>query len=109
MAKQGRQLETMAINELDLRRKRLEEYQIKARFALAESYDRATKAQLDAEIAKQTGAVPDEVDKQTEVTGDDPAETKQVVDEKSQVDSESEAESDEAAGSSSFKQQLLGR
>jgi hypothetical protein len=109
MAKQGRQLETMAINELDLRRKRLEEYQIKARFALAESYDRATKAQLDAEIAKQTGAVPDEVDKQTEVAGDDPAETKQVVDEKSQVDSESEAESDEAAGSSSFKQQLLGR
>ena len=46
-------LETMAINELDRRRKRLEEYQIKARFALAESYDRATKAQLDAEIAEQ--------------------------------------------------------
>ena len=107
MAKQGRQLETMAINELDLRRKRLEEYQIKARFALAESYDRATKAQLDAEIAKQTAAVPDEVDKQTEVAGEDPAETKEVVEEKSQVDSE--AESDEAAGSSSFKQQLLGR
>jgi len=53
MAKQGRVLETMAINELDQRRKRLEEYQIKARFALAESYDRATKAQLDEEIEKQ--------------------------------------------------------
>ncbi len=53
MAKQGRLLETMAINELDSRRKRLEDYQIKARFALAESYDRATKAQLDAEITKQ--------------------------------------------------------
>lgn len=53
MAKQGRMLETMAINELDRRRKRLEEYQIKARFALAESYDRATQAQLDAEIARQ--------------------------------------------------------
>jgi len=53
MAKQGRTLETMAINELDLRRKRLEEYQIKARFALAESYDRATKAQTDAEIEKK--------------------------------------------------------
>jgi predicted negative regulator of RcsB-dependent stress response len=53
MAKQGRIIETMAINELDRRRKRLEEYQIKARFALAESYDRATKAQLDAEIEKQ--------------------------------------------------------
>ena len=53
MAKQGRVLETMAINELDRRRKRLEEYQIKARFALAESYDRATKAQLDEEISEQ--------------------------------------------------------
>ena len=51
--------------------------------------------------------MPDEVDKQTEVAGEDPAETKEVVEEKSQVDSE--AESDEAAGSSSFKQQLLGR
>jgi hypothetical protein len=107
MAKQGRLLETMAINELDLRRKRLEEYQIKARFALAESYDRATKAQIDAEIAKQTGGVPDKADKQTDVTGETPAETKEVVEEKSPVDSE--AESDEAAGSSSFKQQLLGR
>jgi lipopolysaccharide biosynthesis regulator YciM len=45
MARQGRVLEQMAINELDRRRKRLEEYQIKARFALAESYDRATKQQ----------------------------------------------------------------
>lgn len=53
MAKQGRLLETVAINELDRRRKRLEEYQIKARFALAESYDRATKSQLDAEIEQQ--------------------------------------------------------
>ena len=47
MARQGRVLEQMAINELDKRRKRLEEYQIKARFALAESYDRATKVQED--------------------------------------------------------------
>lgn len=45
MARQGRVLEQMAINELEQRRNRLEEYQIKARFALAESYDRATKAQ----------------------------------------------------------------
>ena len=56
MAKQGRLLETMAINELDLRRKRLEEYQIKARFALAESYDRATKSSIDEEIKKQRDA-----------------------------------------------------
>ncbi len=59
MAKQGRLLETMAISELDKRRKRLEDYQIKARFALAESYDRATKAQLDAQIAKQRQAQRD--------------------------------------------------
>ena len=50
MARQGRMLETLAINELDRRRKRLEEYQVKARFALAESYDRATKAQEKREI-----------------------------------------------------------
>jgi hypothetical protein len=56
MAKQGRLLETMAINELDQRRKRLEDYQIKARFALAESYDRATKAESDAEIEAQRKA-----------------------------------------------------
>lgn len=47
MARQGRMLETMAVNELDKRRARLEEYQVKARFALAESYDRATKKQQD--------------------------------------------------------------
>lgn len=59
MARQGRVLEKMAINELDKRRKRLEEYQIKARFALAESYDRATKEQekklLDQAVQATTG------------------------------------------------------
>lgn len=45
MARQGHLLETMAVNELTARRERLEEFQIKARFALADSYDRATKAQ----------------------------------------------------------------
>jgi hypothetical protein len=43
MARQGHMIEVMAINELELRRQRLEEYQVKARFAMAESYDRATK------------------------------------------------------------------
>ena len=52
-ARQGKLLENLAINELDLRRKRLEDYQIKARFALAESYDRATKATYDAQIEEQ--------------------------------------------------------
>jgi len=45
MARQGQMLESMAVNELSKRRDRLEEFQIKARFALADSYDRASKAQ----------------------------------------------------------------
>jgi hypothetical protein len=45
MARQGSILEAMAIQELEQRRTRLEEYQVQARFALAESYDRATKHQ----------------------------------------------------------------
>lgn len=44
--RQGRFMETMALAELDRRRGRLEEYQVKARFAMAESYDRAVKAQM---------------------------------------------------------------
>ncbi|MBT8120875.1 MAG: hypothetical protein KJN89_14260 [Gammaproteobacteria bacterium] len=107
MAKQGRLLETMAINELDRRRKRLEEYQIKARFALAESYDRATKAQLDEEIARQTGAAL-EADKQTDVIEEKAAEVEQAVEENPQDDPA--AESDDSADSkSSFKQKLLAR
>ncbi|MDH5354346.1 MAG: hypothetical protein OEY09_07880 [Gammaproteobacteria bacterium] len=53
MAKQGRFLETMAENELDRRRKRLEDYQIKARFALAENYDRVSGADQDKLIEEQ--------------------------------------------------------
>jgi hypothetical protein len=45
MGRQGSILEAMAIQELEQRRARLEEYQIQARFALAESYDRANKSQ----------------------------------------------------------------
>jgi len=45
MARQGRQLELVAINELMARRGRLENYRDKARFALADSYDRATQSQ----------------------------------------------------------------
>ena len=50
MARQGRMLENMAINDLDERRQKLSAYQIKARFALAESYDRATKIQQEQEV-----------------------------------------------------------
>ena len=45
MSLQGHMLEVMAVNELTKRRDRLEAVQIKARFAMADSYDRATKAQ----------------------------------------------------------------
>jgi len=45
MARQGHILEEMAVNELSSRRERLAEYQIKARFALADSYDRAARAE----------------------------------------------------------------
>ena len=53
MARQGHMIEVMAINELEQRRQRLEEYQVKARFAMAESYDRATKAQQEGQIEKE--------------------------------------------------------
>jgi tetratricopeptide (TPR) repeat protein len=45
MARQGHLLEVVAIRELVARRDRLENYRDKARFALADSYDRATQAQ----------------------------------------------------------------
>lgn len=53
MARQGRMMETMAINELEKRRQKLEDYQVKARFALAESYDRATKKQQQQELEQK--------------------------------------------------------
>ena len=46
MARQGHMLETMAVNALSARRERLAEFQIKARFGMADSYDRATRAQI---------------------------------------------------------------
>jgi len=44
MARQGDMLETMAVNELGARRERLAEFQTKARFTMADSYDRAIRA-----------------------------------------------------------------
>ncbi|MCK4708676.1 MAG: hypothetical protein KAU21_08670, partial [Gammaproteobacteria bacterium] len=64
---------TMAINELDSRRKRLEEYQIKARFALAESYDRAMKAEIDDEIKRQLKIQEALKESQTKTTAEDDA------------------------------------
>jgi predicted negative regulator of RcsB-dependent stress response len=46
-ARQGQLIETVAIDELKARGKRLEIYQTQARYAVADSYDRATKAQAE--------------------------------------------------------------
>jgi tetratricopeptide repeat protein len=52
MAHQGDSLETMAVNELTKRRERLEQFRITARFAVADSYDRASKAQTEKSVGK---------------------------------------------------------
>ena len=52
MARQGHLLEVVAIDELIARRDHLENYGDKARFALADSYDRATQAQARLEEAQ---------------------------------------------------------
>jgi predicted negative regulator of RcsB-dependent stress response len=49
MARQGRVLEKVAIEELSARRSQLEKFGDNARFALADSYDRATQAQAKTE------------------------------------------------------------
>jgi len=49
MARQGHVLEVSAVEELVARRGRLESYRDKARFALADSYDRATQSQARTE------------------------------------------------------------
>jgi len=49
MARQGYLLELVAVEELIARRSRLENYGDKARFALADSYDRATQSQAKIE------------------------------------------------------------
>jgi hypothetical protein len=60
MARQGRVLELVAIDELVARRDRLEQYRDQARFALADSYDRATRDRVAAETAalQQAGGTP---------------------------------------------------
>ncbi|HHP7235778.1 MAG TPA: tetratricopeptide repeat protein [Desulfobacterales bacterium] len=52
MARQGHLLETMAVTELTRRRERLSEFQIKARFAMADSYDRAVREQTRERVAE---------------------------------------------------------
>lgn len=52
MARQGDVLETMAVTELTGRRERLEQSRITARFAIADSYDRAAKAQTEERVGQ---------------------------------------------------------
>lgn len=62
MARQGHLIETVAINELQGRRERLDGYQSQARFAVADSYDRATRQAADVPPGDKAagGAVPGE-------------------------------------------------
>ena len=48
MTQQGHMIETVAINQLEARRKRLVAQQTEARYGVAASYDRATRAQSGA-------------------------------------------------------------
>ena len=48
MSRQGNVLERVAIAELEVRQQRLEDYQVRARYAMADSYDRATATQQQA-------------------------------------------------------------
>ena len=49
MARQGHMIETVAINQLKSRRERLVDQQIQARYAVADSYDRAARLQSGGE------------------------------------------------------------
>ena len=49
MARQGHMIETVAINQLEARRKRLVAQQTEARYGVADSYDRAARAQSGGE------------------------------------------------------------
>ena len=44
MARQGQMIETVAINQLEARRERLVAQQNQARYGVADSYDRASRA-----------------------------------------------------------------
>jgi len=56
MARQGRMLEIVAINELMARWDRLADYRDQARYALADSFDRATQARAEATAEKLAAA-----------------------------------------------------
>jgi hypothetical protein len=49
MARQGHMIETVAINQLQARRERMVAQQTEARYGVADSYDRASRAQSGGE------------------------------------------------------------
>ena len=51
LARQGHIIELVAIDVLTARRERLAQYQDQARYALADSYDRATKSRVEGKTA----------------------------------------------------------
>lgn len=55
MARQGHVLELVAVDQLLARREKLNEYRRQARYALADSYDRATKAR-EVELGEEAAA-----------------------------------------------------
>ena len=59
MARQGHILELVAVDQLLARRERLNNYRDQARYALADSYDRATSAR-EPEVTGQAATVPEE-------------------------------------------------
>jgi hypothetical protein len=56
MSRQGHLIETVAVSELKSRQQRLEAYQTQARYAVADSYDRATKIQAQKPPAEELPA-----------------------------------------------------
>jgi hypothetical protein len=67
MSRQGYILERVAVNELLVRRDRLNLYRDQARFALADSYDRATKAR---EVGLELGALEADEPDETELVSE---------------------------------------
>jgi hypothetical protein len=61
MAKQGHLIESVAIDELKTRRARLEIYQTQARYAVADSYDRAAKVQGNSAPPAEGTPTPEQV------------------------------------------------
>jgi tetratricopeptide (TPR) repeat protein len=74
MARQGHMLEVMAVNELVKRRQKLEQAQVKARFAMADSYDRATAKEKQSSVSQPQSTLNDEDNVKSDETPEPKAE-----------------------------------